>query len=235
MTGNKTSVLLGVIPARGGSKGIPKKNLRRVLGRPLLSYTIEAAKSYRGLFKTIVSTDSPEIAEVARAYGAEIPFLRPKRLARDGTPMLAVLKHALLACERLYAAKVDGVVLLDPTSPLREKADLEDMARLFREKAPDLVVAVSPCRKNPYFNMLRIGKNGYARLVIAGRYVRRQDAPPLYDIANNIWIFSRRAVLNGWRLPSKTLAYEIRGGYADVDTKDDLAFLEWRLRKRTKP
>jgi CMP-N-acetylneuraminic acid synthetase len=179
-----------------------------------------------------VTTDSAEIARVALKYGAEVPFMRPKKLARDGTPMLDVLKHALQACERLYASRIAGVVLLDPTSPLRDKAEMEGMVRLFQDKEPDLVVAVAPCRKNPYFNMLKIGENGYARLVLKGDFARRQDAPPLYDIANNYWIFSRRAVLRGWRIPKRTLAYEIRGVYADIDREDDFKFLEWHLRTR---
>jgi CMP-N-acetylneuraminic acid synthetase len=80
--------------------------------------------------------------------------------------------------------------------------------------------------------MLKIGDDGYARLVLKGDFARRQDAPPLYDIANNCWIFSRRAVLRGWRIPKKTLAYEIRGAYADIDREDDFKFLEWNFRKR---
>jgi CMP-N-acetylneuraminic acid synthetase len=91
-------------------------------------------------------------------------------------------------------------------------------------------VAVSRCRRNPYFNMLKTEKTGFARLVLKGDFTRRQDAPPLFDIANNCWIFSRRAVLNGWRVPRKTIAYEIRSDYIDIDKEDDLKFLEWCLR-----
>lgn len=232
---NKTAVLLGVIPARSGSKGIENKNLRMVLGKPLLSYSIRDALTYTKLFKTIVTTDSPEIARVARENGATVPFLRPKTLARDGTPMLAVLKHALLKCERLYGQKIDGIVLLDPTSPLREKAEIEDMINLFLKKKPDLVVAVSKCRKNPYFNMLKIDKNGFGRLILKGDFVRRQDAPPFFDIANNCWIFSRRAVLNGWRIPKRTIPYVIKSFYTDIDKEDDLKFLEWHLRSKGQP
>jgi CMP-N-acetylneuraminic acid synthetase len=232
---NKTAVLLGVIPARSGSKGIKNKNLRMVLGKPLLSYSIQDALTYTKLHKTIVTTDSPEIARVARENGATVPFIRPKTLARDDTPMLAVLKHALLKCERLYGRKIDGIVLLDPTSPLREKAEIEDMIDLFLKKKPDLVVAVSKCRKNPYFNMLKIDKNGFGRLILKGDFVRRQDAPPLFDIANNCWIFSRRAVLNGWRIPKRTIPYVIKSFYTDIDKEDDLKFLEWHLRSKGQP
>jgi CMP-N-acetylneuraminic acid synthetase len=224
-------VLLGVITARSGSKGIKNKNLRLVLGKPLISYTIKDALGYRGLYKTIVTTDGQEIARVALKYGAEVPFLRPKKLAEDKTAMLDVLKHALNACERIYSVKIDGIVLLDPTSPLRQKSEVEDMMEIFRRKKPDLVVAVSRCRRNPYFNMLKTGKTGFARLVLKGDFTRRQDAPPLFDIANNCWIFSRRAVLNGWRVPRKTIAYEIRSDYIDIDKEDDFKFLEWRLRR----
>ncbi len=119
---NKESpILLGVIPARGGSKGIKNKNLRKVLNKPLIYYTIKDALSYKKIYKIIVTTDSLEIAEVAKKYGAEVPFIRPKRLAKDNTSMIEVLKHALMKCEQIYSLKINGIVLLDPTNPVKKK------------------------------------------------------------------------------------------------------------------
>jgi len=235
VTRGRIPILLGVIPARAGSKGIKNKNLRLVLGKPLISYSIEDALTFDKLSKTIVTSDSQEIARVARNFGAEVPFIRPKALAKDDTPMLAVLKHALLKCERLYGLRIDGIVLLDPTSPLRKKSDIEAMIDLFLAKQPDLVVAVSACRKNPYFNMLRFNKKGYGQLVLKGDFARRQDAPPLFDIANTCWIFSRRAVLNAWRIPERTIPYVIHSFYADIDKEDDMKFLEWYLQSKGQP
>ena len=177
MKQEESSILLGVIPARGGSKGIKNKNLRTVLNKPLIYYTIKDALSYKKIYKTIVTTDSLEIAEVAKKYGVEVPFIRPKRLAKDNTPMIEVLKHALMKCEQIYSLKINGIVLLDPTSPLRKKENINEMIDIFLESKPDLVVAVTKSRRNPYFNMVKINKNGYARLVLEGNFVRRQDAP----------------------------------------------------------
>lgn len=223
-------ILLGVIPARSGSKGIRNKNLTKVLDKPLIYYTIKDALSHEKIQEIIVTTDSPEIAEIAKKYGAAAPFMRPKRLAKDNTPMLAVLKHALMKCEQVYSMKIDGVVLFDPTSPLRRKEDIQNMINVFLELKPDLVIAVSKSRRNPYFNMIKINTDGYAQLVLKGDYIRRQDTPPLFDITNTCWIFSRKAIQKGWRIPTKTIAFEIDTPYVDIDREDDLKFFEWLLK-----
>jgi len=230
MKQEESSILLGVIPARGGSKGIKNKNLRTVLNKPLIYYTIKDALSYKEIYKTIVTTDSLEIVEIAKKYGAEVPFIRPKNLAKDNTSMIEVLKHALMKCEQIYSLKINGVVLFDPTSPLRKKNDIKTMIEIFFKNKPDLAVAVSKSKRNPYFNMLKINKSGYAQLVLKGNYIRRQDAPPIFDITNNCWIFSRQAILRGSRIPRKTITYEIDGFYIDIDREDDLKFFEWYLK-----
>jgi len=234
MTGSKNRhnrlALLGVIPARGLSKGLKNKNLRKVLNRPLISYTIEHVLAYTEIHKSIVTTDDPRIAKVARQYGADVPFLRPKELAADDTGMLAVLKHALAECERSYSIEFDGVVLFDPTSPVRRSKDIKKMIGIFLAQRPDLIVAVANSVRNPYFNMLRVASDGYARMVLQGNFVRRQDAPRTYDITNNCWIFSRRAVLRQWRLPKKTIAYEADGPWIDIDSRGDLKRFEWFLK-----
>lgn len=228
------SLLLGVIPARGGSKGIKKKSLRKVLGRPLISYTIEHALTYKEVHKTIVTTDSLEIAQVARQWGAAVPFIRPGELAQDNTPMLDVLKHALIECEHLYSRTFRGVVLFDPTSPVRKKADIRRMINIFWDKNPDLVIAAAKCKRNPHFHMLRIGKSGYARSAARGSFTRRQDAPAVFDITNTCWIFSRRAVLRCWRMPRRTIMFEVDSFYVDIDQEEDLRFFEYFLKSRRK-
>ncbi len=230
MKNKESPILLGVIPARGGSKGIKNKNLRTVLNKPLIYYTIKDALSYKRIYKTIVTTDSLEIAEVAKKYGVEVPFIRPKRLAKDNTSMIEVLKHALMKYEQIYSLKINGIVLLDPTSPVRKKENINEMIDIFLERKPDLVVAVTKSRRNPYFNMVKINKSGYAQLVLKGNFVRRQDAPAIHDITNICWIFSRQAILRGWRIPRKTITYEIDGFYIDIDREDDLKFFEWYLK-----
>lgn len=234
MKREESSILLGIIPARSGSKGIKNKNLRTVLNKPLIYYTIKDALSYEEIHKIIVSTDSIEIAEVAKKYGAEVPFMRPKKLAKDNTSMMEVLKHALMECEQIFSSKIHGIVLLDPTSPLRRKDEIKKMINIFLKRKPDLVVAVSKSRKNPYFNMVKTNKSGYAELVLKGNFVRRQDAPPIFDITNNCWIFSRRAVLRGSRIPRKTIVYEIDSFYIDIDREDNLKVFEWFLKSGKK-
>jgi len=230
----KNSILFGVIPARSGSKGIKNKNLRTVLSKPLIYYTIKEALSYKEIFKTIVTTDSLEIADLAKKYGAEVPFIRPKKLAKDNTSMLEVLKHALLKCEQIYSQKIDGIVLFDPTSPLREKTEIKQMINVFLKKKPDLVIAVSKCKRNPYFNMVKINKMGYAQLVLKGNYSQRQDAPAIFDITNNCWTFSRKAILKGLRIPRRTIPYEINSPYVDIDKEVDLKFFELFLKSGEK-
>jgi len=224
-------VLLGVIPAREGSTGIKNKNLQIVLGKPLICYTIEASLNYTNLSRVIVTTDSKEIAEISKKCGAEVPFLRPKSLATDSTGMLDVLRHAMLECDGTYGKDIDGIVLLDPTSPVRKKKDIKAMIRTFYKQEVDLVVGVCKSRRNPYFNMLKKNQGGFGELVLRGNYVRRQDAPSIYDISNTCWIFSRKAVLNGWRIPSRTALYEVDGDYIDIDEEQDLERFAWYLKQ----
>jgi len=231
---DNSPVLLGVIPARGGSKGIKNKSLRKVLNKPLISYTIDHALTYREIYKTIVTSDSPKIVKVARQYGAEVPFLRPKELAQDSTPMLDVLKHALLYCDRLYSVRIKGIVLFDPTSPVRKKSDIEKMINIFLDKEPDLVIAAARSKRNPHFHMLKVNRYGYAQSASKGNFTRRQDAPVVFDITNTCWIFSRRAVLRRWRMPRRTILHEIDGFYVDIDCEEDLKFFEYFLKTRRK-
>jgi CMP-N-acetylneuraminic acid synthetase len=128
---------LGLIPARGGSKGIPRKNLALLAGRPLLAWTCDAARGASGLSRTIVSTDDDEIAQEARRFGVEVPFMRPAELAADDTPMLAVVAHALAQVD-----EPDAVVLLQPSSPLRQSRHIDEALQILRESGADTVVSV---------------------------------------------------------------------------------------------
>ncbi len=133
--------ILGLIPARGGSKGIPGKNLVLLHGKPLLQYTCEAAKQSTMLTRVIVSTDDKKIADVAIGFGIEVPFLRPKELADDGTPMIDVLLH-MLAEFKKSGQEPEILVLLQPTSPLRTSKDIDDAVSLLQKTGADTVVSV---------------------------------------------------------------------------------------------
>lgn len=134
--------VLGIITARGGSKGIPNKNIASLCGKPLLAYTIEAAKGSKLLTRTIVSTDSEEIAAIAKNYGAEVPFLRPEHLSTDAALALDVLAHAIRFIEEHDKQSFDYVMMLQPTSPLRTSEDIDACIRIAAETNADSVFSM---------------------------------------------------------------------------------------------
>ena len=149
---------LGLIPARGGSKGIPRKNLALLAGRPLLAYTCEAALGASGLGPILLSTDDEEIATVGRELGVEVPFLRPKSLAGEHTPMIEIMRHAVRWCEEHGKFEPDAVVLLQPTSPLRRREHIDRATERFSEGRADTlvtVVRVSPSVHTPVAHGVR--------------------------------------------------------------------------------
>ena len=139
---SKSISVLGIIPARGGSKGIRKKNIYKLCGEPLINYTIEAAKSSRFLTRTIVSTDSEEIAEIARAAGAEVPFLRPAKLASDKSPTIDTIMHSLNWLKENKNEQYDYVMVLQPTSPLRTSIDIDESIKKAQETGADSIMSM---------------------------------------------------------------------------------------------
>ena len=173
-------IALGVVPARGGSKGIPRKNLAALAGRPLLAYTADAARASRRLTRVVLSTDSTDIAAAGEAFGLDVPFMRPANLSTDDTPMLPVLQHAL---ETLAAAGFDSdaVVLLQPTSPLRRAEHIDAAIALLESSGADSVVSVVevPHQYHPSSVMTIEGER--LRPVTAGpAATRRQDKTRVY-------------------------------------------------------
>lgn len=225
-------MVLGIIPARGGSKGVPGKNIRLVLGKPLISYSIECGLECPSIDHLIVSTDSQEIADIARKCGADVPFIRPKELAGDTVPMLPVLQHAITVTEKQYDKTISAVVLLDPTGPLRTVDDVEGCLKLYRDSDCDAVVSGNRAHRSPYFNMV-VPYNGYIRLVIptSEPIGRRQDSPPVYDLNTVVWVYSRKALMEEKaRIPRRTLLYLVPPERAvDIDTELDFRILECLL------
>lgn len=184
--------VLAVIPARGGSKGLPGKNIRPLAGLPLIVHSIKAAALLPIVTRCIVSTDSEEIAKIARAYSGDVPFMRPGDLARDDTPMAPVLTHALTAIEQQEGTVYDAVLLLDPTSPIRVPQQIRDAAQmLFSDDTLDGVISVS----EPTFNPSWVGVHASASGALE-RYdprtngvTRRQDAPRYLRINGNFYIW----------------------------------------------
>ncbi|MBN1645404.1 acylneuraminate cytidylyltransferase family protein [Candidatus Woesearchaeota archaeon] len=184
--------ILVTICARGGSKGIKNKNIKELAGKPLIAYTIETAKKWGKASRIICSTDSEQIAQAAKKYGAEVPFMRPTELATDTAGKLGVIRHAWKECKRIYNEKYDIVIDLDVTSPLRTVQDIENALAEFIHKQPDILFSVVEARKNPYFNMVELDERGYAHLSKQPNkpVLRRQDAPKVYDMNASMYFYS---------------------------------------------
>jgi len=189
--------ILGIIPARGGSKGIPRKNLVSLCGRPLIAYTIEAGLSSEMLSRLVVSTEDAEIAAEARKLGADVPFLRPTELATDDARSLPVVQHAVKAVEAEEGARFDVIVMLQPTTPLRTAGDIDEGIRLLLDTGSDSVVSVVDVGANHPYRMKRIDESGrLVNFVDQGfEDMRpRQELPPVYIRSGDLYI-ARRAVV----------------------------------------
>jgi CMP-N-acetylneuraminic acid synthetase len=226
--------VLGVIPARGGSKGIPNKNLALLCGRPLLAYTADAAKASTRLTRTIVSTDDERIAECAKSLGLDVPFMRPSPLAGDDAPMLPVLQHAI------DTLKADGfaadiVVLLQPTSPLRRGEHIDAAVDWLERTAADSVVSVVevPHQFNP-MSVMRIEEGLLKPFLDGPTITRRQDKPRLFARNGPAVLAVRATVIREGSLYGKTswpLGMSAEDSL-DIDTPLDLRLVESILAAR---
>jgi len=189
--------VLAVIPARGGSKGVPRKNIRLVCGRPLISYTIDAALAAKHLFyRIIVSTDDEEIAAIARDAGAEVPFLRPAELAGDKVATVPVLQHAVRFIEEQNSVRMDWVCLLQPTEPFRTLGDLEEGLKLGFAGGCDSVISVTQVFATHPILMKRIENGRLLPFCIEEKEgTRRQDYQPPAYMRNGAIYLTRRDVL----------------------------------------
>jgi len=219
--------ILGLIPARGGSKGIPRKNIKLIADKPLMVWTIEAALKSNQLSTVVVSTEDSEISEVARSHGVSTPFVRPSELAQDDTPGVDPVLHALNVMPGF-----DAVVLLQPTSPLRTAADIDDFIGFAKEKNALCVMSVTEADKHPYWMYSREA-DGFLKPVVAMKeYTRRQDLPPVYA-ANGALYFARTEWLKQNRtfITPETLGYVMpRERSVDIDTTIDWKLAEMLLR-----
>lgn len=225
-------MIVGLIPARGGSKGIPGKNLAECAGKPLIWHTCEAAKR-SALQRVIVSTDSTVIASAAKTYGVEAPFLRPPELSGDDTPMISVLQHALAWLEN-SGQETEAIALLQPTSPLRTSGHIDAALALFRREKPDSVVSVVPVQHRYTPGSLMELKEGSLQSVKGKGATRRQDKPALYARNGPAIAITRADVIRAGKIYGDvTLAYEMSElDSIDVDTLDDLKHAELLLRAR---
>lgn len=214
MSRHGESGLLAVIPARGGSKGLPGKNIRPLAGIPLIAHSILLARLCPEIDRLAVSTDSPEIAAVAKQYGADVPFMRPAELARDDSPSWPVVRHALETMEQIDDRCYEYLLLLDPTSPGRLPEDIAGaLKRLASVPEADGIVGVSRPEFNPIWTCV-VERDGLMVDLVpdGGRYTRRQDVPTVYRINASLYIwrteFVRREA-GSWRLNARNLICEV--------------------------
>lgn len=189
--------VLGLIPARGGSKGIPRKNVRLLRDKPLLQYTAESALAASRLARTVLTTDDPQIAEIGRRCGLDVPFLRPPELAADDTPTLPVVRHAL---EWLDAQgdRYDAICILQPTSPLRRAGLIDACIAMLEETGADSVVTVLPVppEHNPHWVFVE-DADGFLRLSTGEQVpiARRQDLPAAFHREGSVYVTRRDIVV----------------------------------------
>jgi len=224
--------VLCTVCARGGSKGLPGKNVRPLRGKPLIAHTLELARGFGRFDRTIVSTDSPEIAAISRACGVEAPFLRPAELATDEIGKRPVLRHAVSFVESELGRPIDVLVDLQPTSPLRTPADVLGCLETFERSGADLAVSVYDSPRNPYFDMVEVD-GGFARIVkrLDDAVVRRQAAPRVYALNGSVYVYRRDALFahNTW-LQDRVAVHEMpRERSVDIDGEFDFRLAEWLL------
>ena len=218
---------LGIIPARGGSKGIPRKNLALLAGVPLIDYTIRAALDAQRLSRCVVSTDDAEIADHAGSLGAEVPFLRPPEHSADDTPMIDVLRHAL---RELGPNDFEAIVLLQPTSPLRTSEDIDEAIRLFETSGADSIVSVVPVPHNCIpESVMVLGDDERLRAYLSeARLLPRQRKPRYYARNGPAVLVTRTKVVMGGELygPVTRPLIMDRTHSVDIDSQEDLSYAE---------
>lgn len=231
-------MILGSICCRGGSQGVPGKNVRPLASKPLMLYTIEAARGSRLIEDLIVSTDSERIAEVARGAGVAVPFLRPAHLATAQASKWDVFRHLLEHYEAQHGRQVELLVDMDVTVPLKTSADIDGAILLALER-PSLEVVITGYEpeRNPYFNMMEVRPDGTAEIVkrSAKPIVRRQDAPPVYSLTPAAYVVRRSALYDHehWSRARCGIHPMPRERAVDIDSEFDFRIVEALLERST--
>lgn len=189
--------VVAFIFARGGSKGLPGKNIRLLNGKPLIAWSIEHALNVKRIDRVIVSTDSEEIAKAAKQYGAEAPFIRPAELATDDSPEWLAWRHALNYLIGVSGNLPDVMVSVPATAPLRNSIDIENCLDEYEKGGADAVITVTDAHRSPYFNMVKTNQDGFVGLVNPpeSSITRRQDAPVVYDMTTVCYVLNPNFVM----------------------------------------
>ncbi|WP_029420721.1 cytidylyltransferase domain-containing protein [Alicyclobacillus macrosporangiidus] len=224
------------ICARAGSKGVPDKNIRNLLGKPLIAHSVLQAQCSELFDEIAVSSDSDHILRIAEAYGVRQLVLRPPELACDDAPKLPAIQHCVEEVERIVGYRFDTVVDLDVTSPLRTVDDIAAAVCLLEQSDAQNVLSCTPSRRSPYFNMVEVTKDGTVALVKppAASVTRRQDAPVTYDLNASVYVWQRDSLFDcGTLFNPRTLLYVMPAERSlDIDTRLDFDLVEYVLSKR---
>jgi len=227
--------ILALIPARGGSKSVPRKNIRTLAGRPLLAWTIDAALSCKMCDRVVLSTDDAETASIARSFGAEVPFTRPAELALDDTLDFPVCAHALSWLDANQAYRPDFVVWLRPTSPLRVARDIDEAVELLVSSGADAVRSVCLAEHHPYW-MHRIEGDRlipFVENIDLGKFMRRQQLPPVYRLNGSVDAVTAANVEAGRLFEGDVRAYVMpQERSIDVDSHTDFALAELLIKEQ---
>ncbi|MCZ2222872.1 MAG: acylneuraminate cytidylyltransferase family protein [Chitinophagales bacterium] len=229
--------ILGTICCRGGSKGVPGKNIKPLLGKPLIAYTIETALNTPLINDVIISTDSIQIADVAKQFGANVPFMRPDDLATDTASKWPVFIHALETYQKMFGVTVDYLVDMDVTVPLKLPIDINGaIQKALDDTNVDVVITGYEPERNPYFNMMEINPNGFAEIVKKGEkpIVRRQDAPEVYSLTPAAYVIKKSALyeFEHWSKAKCKIYPMPRERAVDIDTEIDFKIVEFLMNNK---
>ncbi|WP_455757135.1 acylneuraminate cytidylyltransferase family protein [Sulfurimonas sp.] len=228
--------ILCTICARGGSKGVKNKNIKLLNNKPLIAYTIEQAKQSNMFEHIVVSTDSDEIADIAKEYGAEVFFKRDARMASDKAGKLEVIRDAFVRSESNFKKTFDYLIDLDATAPLRDVQDIIESFKQFLKSNNDNLITAMPSRRSPYFNLIEQNKDGkfFVSKSLDETILRRQDSPKTYDMNASIYIWKRDIILN-----ENSVFLDKTGLYImpeersiDIDSELDFKFVEFLIREK---
>jgi len=230
--------LTAFIFARGGSKGLPRKNIKVLAGKPLIAWAIETALKVSEVNRVVVSTEDPDIAHVAREFGAEVPFIRPKNLASDNASEWDSWRHALLTLRDIEGEFPDPFISVPTTAPLRLPDDIRACISTYNEGGADVVLAVTEAHRNPWFNMVITENDGTVRLVneVSGFINRRQDAPSVRDVTTVAYVANPHFILENNRIFDgivKSISVPVERAI-DIDTPHDFAIAEFLMNQRIK-
>ncbi len=225
--------ILGITLARGGSKGIKNKNIVKIIGKPLIYYTIKEAKKSKKLTNYIISTDSIKIKKIAQKYKVDVPFLRPKKFSKDNSSSASAIKHALLECEKIFEKKFDYIVELMATNPLKSVIDINNVIKIILRNKADSVIAVNKLFDHHPARIKKIIKGRLYDFAIKEKLEsRRQDLKPnAYIRSGSIYAMSRKFVMSKKRYYSgKSLAYILpENRTINIDDKNDLIIAKNKL------